>query len=296
MGAQPALARPSPELRDTQVCSARRAARGLKAAIGRPSARAPLQRFVLFLPEQVDDGVEDLIQRTMLNCVKAPEKLRDRSSFRSYMFTVARHELRRVPETAARRQTLTPTAVRGMMGTSLAAWSPDATSRSSCCSAQRFRRSSDRRRTPPLGDVGPEIAKSSGQPPTAGHRGGLGRRHREMRTDHEQGLDPPYRRFSTPGRTTFETTPCRARRTTEPQPQPTRGVKARFVPRPPCLVSGRSALHQLRGRASRWFLRGFRNKNRESSRELDALHDYIFVTHWNKFQVNLLRSDPNGGA
>ena len=46
-----------------------------------------------FLRGKVDAGIEDLIQQTFLTCVRRKEALRDGSKFRSYLFTVARHEL-----------------------------------------------------------------------------------------------------------------------------------------------------------------------------------------------------------
>lgn len=50
----------------------------------------PLFRF---LRGKVDAAVEDLLQQTFLTCVKRKDALRDGSKFRSYLFTVARHEL-----------------------------------------------------------------------------------------------------------------------------------------------------------------------------------------------------------
>jgi RNA polymerase sigma-70 factor (ECF subfamily) len=40
-----------------------------------------------------DDRVEDLIQRTMLAVVRSRDAFRGESSFRTYLFTIARHEL-----------------------------------------------------------------------------------------------------------------------------------------------------------------------------------------------------------
>lgn len=50
----------------------------------------PLFRF---LRGKVETAVEDLLQQTFLACVKRKEALRDGAKFRSYLFTVARHEL-----------------------------------------------------------------------------------------------------------------------------------------------------------------------------------------------------------
>ncbi|MCB9718082.1 MAG: sigma-70 family RNA polymerase sigma factor [Myxococcales bacterium] len=52
----------------------------------------PLTRF---FRNKVDVGVEDLIQRTMLVCLEHADRLRDASSFRAYLFTIARNELYR---------------------------------------------------------------------------------------------------------------------------------------------------------------------------------------------------------
>jgi RNA polymerase sigma-70 factor (ECF subfamily) len=50
----------------------------------------PLFRF---LRGKVEAAVEDLLQQTFLTCVKRKDALRDGAKFRSYLFTVARHEL-----------------------------------------------------------------------------------------------------------------------------------------------------------------------------------------------------------
>jgi RNA polymerase sigma-70 factor (ECF subfamily) len=46
-----------------------------------------------FFCNKVDDGVDDLIQQTLLACVQAKEGFRGASSFRTWLFTIARHEL-----------------------------------------------------------------------------------------------------------------------------------------------------------------------------------------------------------
>ncbi len=48
-----------------------------------------------FFRNKVDTGMDDLIQRTFLALVKAKDQFRKQSSFRTYLFTVARHELYR---------------------------------------------------------------------------------------------------------------------------------------------------------------------------------------------------------
>jgi RNA polymerase sigma factor (sigma-70 family) len=46
-----------------------------------------------FFRNKVDHGVDDLIQRTFTACIAAKDAMRDHSSFRTYLFTVARHQL-----------------------------------------------------------------------------------------------------------------------------------------------------------------------------------------------------------
>lgn len=48
-----------------------------------------------FFANKVDDEVEDLIQRTLMALVRSRHAIREGSSFRAYLFTVARHELYR---------------------------------------------------------------------------------------------------------------------------------------------------------------------------------------------------------
>lgn len=48
-----------------------------------------------FFSNKVGDGVDDLIQRTFLACVESKDRFRKQASFRTYLFTVARHELYR---------------------------------------------------------------------------------------------------------------------------------------------------------------------------------------------------------
>jgi RNA polymerase sigma factor (sigma-70 family) len=52
-----------------------------------------LQPLYRFFSNKVDDEVDDLIQRTMLACVRHQEKLVSARSFRAYLFSIARHEL-----------------------------------------------------------------------------------------------------------------------------------------------------------------------------------------------------------
>ena len=46
-----------------------------------------------FFESKLDRDADDLVQRTMLACVKSKDTFRKASSFRTYLFTIARHEL-----------------------------------------------------------------------------------------------------------------------------------------------------------------------------------------------------------
>jgi RNA polymerase sigma-70 factor (ECF subfamily) len=46
-----------------------------------------------FFRNKFDTGVEDLVQRTLLRCVEGRDQFRKQSSFRTYLFVIARHEL-----------------------------------------------------------------------------------------------------------------------------------------------------------------------------------------------------------
>jgi RNA polymerase sigma factor (sigma-70 family) len=48
-----------------------------------------------FFERKVGADADELIQRTMLACVESHHRLRGEASFRTYMFTIARHELYR---------------------------------------------------------------------------------------------------------------------------------------------------------------------------------------------------------
>lgn len=47
-----------------------------------------------FFRNKIDDGPEDLVQRTFLACVEGKERFEGRSSFRTYLFAVAHNVLR----------------------------------------------------------------------------------------------------------------------------------------------------------------------------------------------------------
>ncbi len=56
-----------------------------------------------FFSSKIDDEVEDLIQLTLLACVRYQKKLEGVESFRGYLFTVARNELYRHLRRRAKR-------------------------------------------------------------------------------------------------------------------------------------------------------------------------------------------------
>ncbi len=56
-----------------------------------------------FFSSKVDDEVEDLIQGTLLSCVRYQKSLEGVESFRAYLFTVARNELYRHLRKRAKR-------------------------------------------------------------------------------------------------------------------------------------------------------------------------------------------------
>jgi len=63
----------------------------------RPAGEALLARhfdaLCGFFESKVGDDADDLVQRTMLACVAAKDRFRKEASFRTYLYTVARHEL-----------------------------------------------------------------------------------------------------------------------------------------------------------------------------------------------------------
>ena len=46
-----------------------------------------------FFSAKLDEGAEDLVQTTLLRCVQSRDRFAQRSSFRTYLFTVARNAL-----------------------------------------------------------------------------------------------------------------------------------------------------------------------------------------------------------
>ncbi len=55
-----------------------------------------------FFRNKVNDGVEDMIQKTFLACVEGKERFRGDSSFRTYLFAIAHNVLRRQIRTKVR--------------------------------------------------------------------------------------------------------------------------------------------------------------------------------------------------
>lgn len=65
-----------------------------EASAGNELFRRHFRSLVRFFFNKVDeDEVEDLIQRTLLACVESRDSFRQKSSFRTYLFAVARNEL-----------------------------------------------------------------------------------------------------------------------------------------------------------------------------------------------------------
>ena len=50
-------------------------------------------RLLVFFGPRSDPDVEDLVQRTMMSCVRSRARLRNASSFRAFLFTIAKNEL-----------------------------------------------------------------------------------------------------------------------------------------------------------------------------------------------------------
>jgi RNA polymerase sigma-70 factor (ECF subfamily) len=63
------------------------------AAAGNALLERHVEALVRFFEGKVEDGLEDLVQRTMLACVTHRDRMRDSTSFRAFLFAVARNEL-----------------------------------------------------------------------------------------------------------------------------------------------------------------------------------------------------------
>lgn len=57
-----------------------------------------------FFQNKVGADADELIQRTLLACAESYRRIRDEASFRTYMFTIARHELARYFRQRSRQQ------------------------------------------------------------------------------------------------------------------------------------------------------------------------------------------------
>lgn len=52
-----------------------------------------VQPLARFFGSKIGEGIDDLVQETMLACVECRDDIRESSSFRAYLFAVARHRL-----------------------------------------------------------------------------------------------------------------------------------------------------------------------------------------------------------
>lgn len=62
-------------------------------AAGDALLRSCFQVLCRFFRDKVTDGVEDLIQQTLLGCIESREVVRDPERFRAFMFRIARNRL-----------------------------------------------------------------------------------------------------------------------------------------------------------------------------------------------------------
>jgi len=67
--------------------------RGGDQAAGEALFARYFERLCRFFATKCPGDVDELVQRTLLACVRAKDQFRAESKFRSYVFTVARHEL-----------------------------------------------------------------------------------------------------------------------------------------------------------------------------------------------------------
>ncbi|MEM6996944.1 MAG: sigma-70 family RNA polymerase sigma factor [Myxococcota bacterium] len=67
--------------------------RGGDATAGRALFERYFEPLYRFFANKVGDGVEDMIQETLLACVEGRDRVRDGAGFRTYVFTVARNRL-----------------------------------------------------------------------------------------------------------------------------------------------------------------------------------------------------------
>ncbi len=67
--------------------------RGGDVRAGNELFRRYFAQLSRFFRNKADSGIEDLIQTTFLACVEGRERFREASSFRTYLFAIARHQL-----------------------------------------------------------------------------------------------------------------------------------------------------------------------------------------------------------
>jgi RNA polymerase sigma-70 factor (ECF subfamily) len=72
-----------------------RAWRGGDDAAGNRLVRRHFDRVYGFFESKVSQGADELTQRTFLGCVEARQRIREGSSFRAYLFGIARKQLLR---------------------------------------------------------------------------------------------------------------------------------------------------------------------------------------------------------
>jgi RNA polymerase sigma factor (sigma-70 family) len=73
------------------------------AAAGQALFRRYFGSVIAFFETKCPDEAEELTQSTFLACLRAKDQFRNDSSFRTYLFTIARHELHHVLRTRARK-------------------------------------------------------------------------------------------------------------------------------------------------------------------------------------------------
>ena len=72
------------------------------AAAGHQLFERHFDSIYRFFETKFDSEADELVQATFLACVRARDQFRKQSSFRTYLFTIARHELYRVLRTRRR--------------------------------------------------------------------------------------------------------------------------------------------------------------------------------------------------
>lgn len=65
------------------------------AAAGEALFKRHFDSIYRFFASKVQRDIDELVQTTFLNCVRARDQFRSQSSFRTYLFTIARNELYR---------------------------------------------------------------------------------------------------------------------------------------------------------------------------------------------------------